>query len=195
MEYTESVLVISPSDRAASEICDFLGEREHFSPVVSVSSFAEAKTSLSQMYFDIIIINPSPSGEENGVDFAKRAAVRFAKSGVILLCGKDGFDSICDRTEDEGILVLQKPINKNLLSGGIRLIRAVKKKLCRYEDKTSDLQAKVEEMKLVNRAKSILMAQFKMDEDAAHRYIEKQSMDRCITRTALARNIINTYES
>lgn len=197
MKKAESVLVVSAADKASSEICIFLENCDSFlfSPIVSVSSFADAHTSLEQMHFDIIIINLLPPCEEKGVEFAERVCERYEKSGIILLCGKDRFEAVCGDTEDRGILVLQKPVNKSLIVGGIRLIRAVKKKLCVYEDKTSDLQAKVEEMKLVNRAKSILMAQFKMDESTAHRYIEKQSMDRCIPRSTVAKNIINTYEN
>lgn len=51
----------------------------------------------------------------------------------------------------------------------------------------------MKEIRLINRAKWILIEQLKMTESDAHRYIEKQAMDRCVTRTEIAETIIRTY--
>ena len=51
----------------------------------------------------------------------------------------------------------------------------------------------MEEIRLVNRAKWLLISELKMDEPDAHRYIEKQAMDRCVTRREVAEEIIKTY--
>ena len=52
---------------------------------------------------------------------------------------------------------------------------------------------KMLEIRTVNRAKWLLIDQFKMTESDAHRYIEKQAMDACISRREVAENIIKTY--
>ena len=52
----------------------------------------------------------------------------------------------------------------------------------------------MEEIRIVNRAKWLLISELKMSEEDAHRYIEKQAMDRCITRRAMAESIIRTYK-
>jgi glutamine synthetase len=44
-----------------------------------------------------------------------------------------------------------------------------------------------------NRAKWILINELSMSEPEAHRYIEKQAMDRCISKDQIAKEIINTY--
>ena len=49
------------------------------------------------------------------------------------------------------------------------------------------------EIRVVNRAKWILISELKMEEPDAHRYIEKQAMDRCISRREVAEEIISTY--
>ena len=46
------------------------------------------------------------------------------------------------------------------------------------------------EIRLVNRAKWILIASRSMDEAEAHRWIEKQAMDRCLTKREIAEEII-----
>ena len=40
----------------------------------------------------------------------------------------------------------------------------------------------------------LLITELKMEEPRAHRYIEKQAMDRSITRVEVAEEIINTYQ-
>ena len=51
----------------------------------------------------------------------------------------------------------------------------------------------MEEIRLVNRAKMLLMQNLNMSEADAHRYIEKEAMNRCIKRTNLSEEIIKTY--
>ncbi len=50
------------------------------------------------------------------------------------------------------------------------------------------------DIRLVNRAKWILIASRSMDEAEAHRWIEKQAMDRCLTKREIAEEIIGDSE-
>ena len=51
----------------------------------------------------------------------------------------------------------------------------------------------MEEIRIVNRAKWLLIGELKLDEPEAHRYIEKQAMDRCVSKRVVAEEIIKTY--
>jgi response regulator NasT len=51
----------------------------------------------------------------------------------------------------------------------------------------------MEEIRLVNRAKWLLIENLKMTESDAHHYIEKQAMDRCCSKKEIALGIIKTY--
>jgi response regulator NasT len=57
------------------------------------------------------------------------------------------------------------------------------------------LQRKIEEIRLVDRAKCTLIEVLKFSEPQAHRYIEKQAMDLRCTRKQVAENILKTYEA
>ena len=57
------------------------------------------------------------------------------------------------------------------------------------------LQDKLEEIRLINRAKCVLIQYLNMTEQQAHRYIEKQSMDLRQSRVVTAESILKTYES
>ena len=56
------------------------------------------------------------------------------------------------------------------------------------------LQSKIEEIRLVNRAKCVLIQYLKLTEPQAHRYIEKQAMDTRQTKKDVAEKILKTYE-
>lgn len=51
----------------------------------------------------------------------------------------------------------------------------------------------MEEIRLVHRAKWLLINELKMEEPQAHRYIEKQAMDLCTSKRQVAEDIIRAY--
>ena len=53
----------------------------------------------------------------------------------------------------------------------------------------------MEEIRIVNRAKCLLISELKMTEPQAHHYIEKTAMDNCIPKKEAAKNIIKLYAS
>ena len=70
---------------------------------------------------------------------------------------------------------------------------SARERLRKSEKKTLSIEEKMEEIRIVNRAKWILIRELKLDEPEAHRYIEKQTMDRCISKRIVAEEIIKTY--
>ena len=63
------------------------------------------------------------------------------------------------------------------------------------EQKTASIEEKMMEIRTVNRAKWLLIDHEGMTEAEAHRFIEKQAMDRCVTRRAIADQIIARYQT
>ncbi|MBQ8898803.1 MAG: ANTAR domain-containing protein [Clostridia bacterium] len=70
---------------------------------------------------------------------------------------------------------------------------SARERLRKTVEKTLSIEEKMEEIRIVNRAKWILIRELKLDEPEAHRYIEKQAMDRCISKRIVAEEIIKTY--
>ena len=59
---------------------------------------------------------------------------------------------------------------------------------------TVSLKRKLDDTRIVTRAKLLLMSRLKMSEAEAHRYIEKTAMDTGSKRREVADSIIRTYE-
>ena len=80
-----------------------------------------------------------------------------------------------------------------MIPQSLLLLRATLERLNRAEDEKAELSAKIEELRIISRAKGVLIDQLRMSEAEAHRYIEKQAMDRCISRRAVAEKILSAY--
>ena len=72
----------------------------------------------------------------------------------------------------------------------IKVAIAVQYKVQVLSSQTTKLKEKMEEIRIVNRAKMLLMQNKSMTEQEAHRYIEKQAMDTGSKKTAIATLII-----
>ncbi|MPN45447.1 hypothetical protein SDC9_193014 [bioreactor metagenome] len=75
------------------------------------------------------------------------------------------------------------------------MVSAMETRLVMFQKENMKLQKKIQDMRLVDRAKSVLMQCLKMDEDSAHHYMEKQAMDLRCTKAEIAQNIIRTYKN
>ena len=64
----------------------------------------------------------------------------------------------------------------------------------RVRHENEQLLQKLEELRLVTRAKCLLVQNLAMTEADAHRYIEKQAMDLRVPRVRVAEDILRTYE-
>lgn len=135
---------------------------------------------------DLIIIN-TPLSDEFGQELAEDCAVEISVP-IILICSGDIADELTDRLADFGITVLSKPISREMLTENISHGSFAEIK------ESSEVLNRIDDIRLINRAKSVLMKYLKFTEPQAHRYIEKQAMNNRCTRRESAEKIINTYE-
>lgn len=194
MEFTErrySVLLVSSSPKFNESMLALLPE-SRFYPVAAVSDVSSARRRLLENKYDIVIINaPLPD------DFGTRLALYICENsgaGVLLLVKAEHYPDINGRVSPFGALVLPKPASSQTVSQSLQLLCGTRERLRRMEQKTASIEEKMEEIRIINRAKLLLMEQLKMTEKEAHRFIEKQAMDRCVTRITIAQSILSTYK-
>ena len=114
---------------------------------------------------------------------------------VALLVPGDSFDLVNEQVEDAGVLTLSKPCTAQQLRQAAAMMSATRFKLADLEQKTATLEEKMEEIRLVNRAKWMLIERRGMDEATAHRYIEKLAMDARQTRRLVAQTLIRSLDN
>ena len=186
-----SVLVVSPAGRGA----DFLAsvfDAPTFDPVVNASSAGEARRLLSSEQYDLIAVN-SPLPDETGLDFCIDAAQ--GPSGVMLFVKNDIYEIVSSQCTREGIFVIPKPNTQRNVAQSVTLLCAICERLRKYEKKTRTLREKMDSIRIVNRAKWLLIERLGMTEQDAHGYIEKEAMNRRRTSREIAEEIIRMYEN
>ena len=116
-----------------------------------------------------------------------RSALEFLADASKLINKLSGFAAeIYDKVAEHGVFVLPKPTSKPIIITALSWLSSPREKLRKTEKKTLSIEEKMEEIRIVNRAKWLLISELKMDEQGAHRYIEKQAMDRCISKKVIA---------
>ncbi|MBQ2427423.1 MAG: ANTAR domain-containing protein, partial [Ruminococcus sp.] len=68
-------------------------------------------------------------------------------------------------------------------------------RLLRVEQENDKLKHMVEDLKIIDRAKILLVTCLNMSEEQAHRYLEKQAMDMQTSKLAVAKQVIRTYQN
>jgi len=187
-----SILVVSVSDKIADIFADLLGER-FFADIKQAFSVSEAKRMTLLQSFDIVVIN-APLKDETGIDFAVDLSSDSA-TGVMLLINNEYYEQVLDKVTEYGVLTVAKPIVKQVLYEAINIIAATNFRLKKVEKKNAKLTAKMEEIRIVNRAKWALIENLGLSEEEAHKIIEKQAMDTRQSKREVAETIMKTYNS
>ncbi len=186
-----SVLVVSSSEKFYKTIKDLLPESRYY-PVALSHDVASAKRTLLDRSYDIVIINtplPDDFGVRLGIDICKESG-----SGVLLFVKAEHYNDVAVKSAPFGVMVISKPTSPLIIEQSLFLVASTRERLRKLEKKTQTIEEKMEEIRIVNRAKWVLIEQLQMTETDAHRYIEKQAMDRCVTRRTIAEEIIGTYK-
>lgn len=189
-ERVYSILIVSATDRFTSAFADLLPETRYY-PVHTAASVSAAKRILAEKTFDFVIVN-APLPDDIGIRFAIDTCTS-KQSAVLLLVKNEIHAGIHDKVVEYGVFTLPKPTSKPTLILALNWMESARERLRQLEKKTLSIKEKMAEIRLVNKAKWILISELKMSEPDAHRYIEKQAMDRCITKQTIAEEIIKTY--
>jgi len=67
-------------------------------------------------------------------------------------------------------------------------------RLQEVQKENRELKQKIEDIRIIDRAKCVLISRLNLSEEEAHRAIEKQAMDMRISKRTIAEDILKTYE-
>ena len=187
-ERTYSVLIVSASRSFIELMLSNLHEAG-YSPIHTAPSISAAKRKTMDKSYDFVIIN-APLPDDVGTRFAIDTS---AGSAVLLIADSELYASTNAIAAENGVFTLQKPFSKVMITTALNWLSSAREIIRRTQKKNLSIDEKMEEIRIVNRAKWILINELSMSEPEAHRYIEKQAMDRCISKGQIAKEIINTY--
>lgn len=187
-----SVLIISCMEKGTELISELLNAGG-VHQITVLKSCSEARRLINSRSFDLVIIN-APLHDESGESLSRQVALKGV-SQVMLLVKSEYFDAVSAVCEDAGVLTIAKPFNKAVFWSALKLAKAAQNRMKMVQAENSKLKQKIEDIRIIDRAKCLLISYMNMSEQEAHRYIEKQAMDMRSTKRAVAEGILKTYEN
>lgn len=194
-EHAYKILVISSNDRMAAALAKIIVSTNLSNPVVA-SSIPQAKRLVVERTFDFMIIS-SPVGHDNPIEFAIDTHEECG-TGIIILTRDSEYEETYDKTHEYGILTLSKPTPTELFIQALRMLTSSKNKLELSKLKSPSnmtLKDKMEEIRITNEAKLLLMKYEKLSEGDAHKQILKTAMDYRLSKSEVAHQIIEKYST
>ncbi len=185
-----SLLIVSASTSLNNGLAEMFPSSK-YDPVNIVGNVSSAKRALAERDFDFVVVN-SPLPDEDGMRFAIDAGGR-KNTVVLLLVRSEQYAEFFDRSAEFGVFLISKPLSRSSMSLALDWLMSARERLRQTEKTVLSVEQKMEEIRIVNRAKLLLISELKMTETDAHRYIEKQAMDRCVQKRRIAEDIIRTY--
>ncbi len=172
----ENVLIISSSKGAAEQLAGFIRDYFH-SSVKAVETAYQAKTLISNdLSAELAVIN-APLSDESGVELAEYIAETTA-AGCIIIVKAETAGNITDRLEKSGVIVVTRPFSKTMLYQMIKTVDIAARRSLRIYEKALQLEQKIEELRIIDKAKFMLMEYRNMNESEAHSYIEQYAMNK-----------------
>ena len=183
------VLIVSAQPKFNESLGELIGMRAYYE-YETVTSVSSAKQTLGERSFDIVIIN-APLPDDDGVRFAVDRS--SANSGAVLLIVRNEYyASIFEQVCPYGIYTLPKPSPKQIVTQAFDWLESSCERLKRLEKRSASLEEKMAEIRLINKAKWLLISNEGLSENEAHHRIEKLAMDRCVTKRQIAEEIIES---
>ena len=183
----KSILIVSASDQFNLLVKNSL---KGFVTIDTVKSASLARRRILEREYDLTVVNaplPDETGEELVMDIAEES-----DTALLLVAPRENYEDVLERVTDSGVLAIPKPSPKGRIDKGIRFLAAQRRRVAGLRKKVGMLEDKLEEQRLVSRAKLCLMEKQHMSEDEAHRYIGKTAMDHGISRKAAATMILDS---
>lgn len=187
-----SGLIVSSGEKGKNYLTELL-QKAGSERLAVAATAGEARRLLIETDFDLCVIN-APLSDENGLQLAEHLA-QNGNCGVILCVKAEIYEAVSARMEDYGVLTVSKPVNRSFLWSAVKMSLAAQNRVRRVAQENRRLVQKIEDIRLVDRAKCLLISYLSMTEAEAHRYLEKQAMDSRLSKREIAERILKTYEN
>ena len=169
MDKKYTVLIVSSSEKSTDFIKRSGADAEVFEKPETSTTAAEAKAVLAAQKFDTVIIN-APLDDESGTEFAKAVTANYGAACLLIVKKEDYKEAVAD-VEPYGTACISKPMSREAISQASRILIAMKNIIDNSGKKTETLKTEVAELKIVDRAKFLLMEKLGLSEEEAHRHL------------------------
>lgn len=187
-EACSSVMIVSQSAKMTDFIRSTIPQNK-FYPIIVEDNAAQARRTLRRIPCDIVIIDtPLPD------EFGTRLALDCSKNHAAAIIVKpELIERTVYKVEPYGVVTLSKMLHRSILYQTVMLLASSVKKRNRLLNDNEELKEKLRELKLLTKAKGLLITKKGMTEEQAHRYIEREAMNNGLKKSDAVKIIIEKF--
>ena len=185
------ILVAEDDENARSLLVDLLRELGH-DVVAEVGTGEQAIISAREARPDVVLLDVHMPGQ-SGIEAAETIAHEVGEAAVVLFTG-DNTLSLSDRdaAATSAIAFLTKPAPPRIIDSTVRLAARRARDLVTARRDATDARRELENRKIIERAKGILMRRTGSSEQEAYRILQRTSQDRGEPMVDIARAVIES---
>lgn len=188
---TIRVLVAEDNALERSTLVDLLGVLGYM-VVAEVDSGTEAIAKAQQFMPDAVLLDMHMPGA-SGVQAADEIAAALPGTAVVLITGDLSLTlSSADVLRSTAVALLPKPMPPATLDATLRMAVTRARELLSARREAAEAKQQLEERKLIERAKGILMRRTGSSEQEAYRIMQRSSQDRSVRMVDIARAVIES---
>lgn len=185
------VLVAEDDDNARSLLVDLLRDLGH-DVVAEVGTGDQAIARAREARPDVVLLDVHMPGR-SGIEAAEAIAHEVDEAAVVLFTG-DSTLSLSDRdaAATAAIAFLPKPAPPRVIDSTVRLAARRARDLVKARRDAAEARRELENRKVIERAKGILMRRTGSSEQEAYRILQRTSQDRGQPMVDIARAVIDS---
>jgi len=192
----ENALIVSCTKESSSFFFEMLNTAK-IKQITVLDSSREARRLVFEQDFDLVIVDAplsDESSDKSGESFSRQIASKDT-SQIILAVNREQYNAAAAVCADAGILTISKPVNTEIFYSALSLAKSANGRIKRLQAENKKLKKMIEDIRIIDRAKCLLISYVNLSEQEAHRFIEKQAMDLRSSKRLIAQEIIKTYAS
>ncbi len=188
---TIRVLVAEDNALERSTLVDLLGALGHM-VVAEVDSGTAAIEKAQQFTPDAVLLDMHMPGA-TGVQAAEGIASALPGTAVVLITGDLSLTlSTADVLRSTAVALLPKPTPPTTLDATLRMAVTRARELLAARREAAEAKEQLENRKLIERAKGILMRRTGSSEQEAYRIMQRSSQDRSVRMVDIAKAVIDS---
>lgn len=190
-EATIRILLAEDDANARSVLVDLLGALGH-EVVAQVATGREAVERAREVEPDVVLLDVHmPDG--SGIEAAEEITREHPSTAVVLFSGDQSVTlSQRDITATSAIAFLPKPTPPRVLDSTLRLAHSRAKELQSARKDATAARQELENRKMIERAKGILMRRTGSSEQEAYRILQRTSQDRSVPMVEIAKAVLDS---
>lgn len=185
------ILVAEDDSNARALLAELLSELGH-RVVAEVGTGREAQARAIELMPDVVLLDVHmPDG--SGIEAAEVITSSAPGVAVVLFSGDEAV-TLSDRdvTATAAIAFLPKPAPPRVLDSTVRLAATRARELASAREEAAGAQQALENRKLIERAKGVLMRRTGSSEQEAYRILQRSSQDRSVPMVEVAKAVLDS---